>query len=146
MSIVAEASATSTAPADAFFAKWADVATWPEWNTDIEWARLDGAFAEGVTGKVKTSSGPAAKYTITRLTSTEYVEVAAMPLASLSSAYTLGTNDAGLTTISVRIGMDGPLRWLWAKIMGAKLAKAAAPDLEKLVAAAEVDGAQENKS
>ncbi|MDX6436655.1 MAG: hypothetical protein QOK34_1489, partial [Gaiellaceae bacterium] len=47
---IAEAKATSSAPPAAFFARWADMATWPEWNTDTEWVRLDGPFAAGSTG------------------------------------------------------------------------------------------------
>ncbi len=34
MTTIAAASVTSTAPAAQFFALWADMATWPEWNTD----------------------------------------------------------------------------------------------------------------
>ena len=44
MTIIATARATSTAHPSAFFARWADTATWPEWNTDTEWVRLDGPF------------------------------------------------------------------------------------------------------
>lgn len=37
---------TSAAP-EAVWRRWADVATWPEWNADIEEVRLDGPFAAG---------------------------------------------------------------------------------------------------
>ena len=37
---------TSAAP-EAVWRRWADVATWPEWNADIEEVRLDGPFAVG---------------------------------------------------------------------------------------------------
>ncbi|MDQ1701545.1 MAG: hypothetical protein QOF57_797, partial [Frankiaceae bacterium] len=52
-STLATAEVTSTAPAQAFFDRWADMSTWPEWNTDTEWVRLDGDFAEGATGVLK---------------------------------------------------------------------------------------------
>lgn len=37
---------TSAAP-EAVWRRWADVATWPDWNADIEEVRLDGPFAVG---------------------------------------------------------------------------------------------------
>jgi hypothetical protein len=43
---------TSAAPA-AIFARWADTDTWPQWNSDTEWVRLDGPFVEGATGTLK---------------------------------------------------------------------------------------------
>ena len=58
MTQIAAAHAVSTAaPAD-FFAVWADMATWPEWNADTEWVRLDGPFVEGATGTLKPKGGP----------------------------------------------------------------------------------------
>ena len=50
MTTIASARISSPAASDAFFERWADMATWPERNTDTESVRLDGAFAEGSTG------------------------------------------------------------------------------------------------
>ena len=47
MTTIASATVTSSATPAAFFAAWADMATWPEWNLDTEWVRLDGPFVEG---------------------------------------------------------------------------------------------------
>lgn len=32
---------------------WKDVPNWPTWDSDLEWSRLNGAFAEGATGVLK---------------------------------------------------------------------------------------------
>jgi hypothetical protein len=37
----------TTATPDALWARWADVATWPEWNADIEQVESNGPFAVG---------------------------------------------------------------------------------------------------
>jgi hypothetical protein len=42
MTTITEAQASSSAPPSGFFARWADMGTWPEWNTDPEWVRLTG--------------------------------------------------------------------------------------------------------
>lgn len=49
----------------------------------------------------------------------------------------LAVTAGGLTAIDVEITITGPLRWLWTKVLGADLVKAAQPDLDGLVAAAE---------
>lgn len=40
----------TSASAEAIFARYADVATWPEWDAGLERMTLDGPFATGTTG------------------------------------------------------------------------------------------------
>lgn len=42
-----EHSIETTATAEALWARWADVATWPQWNADIEEVEINGPFAAG---------------------------------------------------------------------------------------------------
>jgi hypothetical protein len=42
-----EHSVEADVAADAVWRRWADVASWPEWNSDIEKVELDGPFAAG---------------------------------------------------------------------------------------------------
>jgi hypothetical protein len=42
-----EHSIETTATAEALWTRWADVASWPEWNADIEKVELDGPFTVG---------------------------------------------------------------------------------------------------
>ncbi|MFD9615091.1 SRPBCC family protein [Streptomyces sp. NPDC059083] len=136
MTFIAEASATSTATPAAFFAKWADMATWPEWNQDTEWAELDGKFEQGATGVIKPKGGPKTKFVVTKLTDTEFIDSSKLIGARLIFAHEV-TTDGERTTVQVRITMEGPLRGLWNKIMGGNLAKSLQGDVEALVAAAE---------
>ncbi|WP_067798348.1 SRPBCC family protein [Nocardia beijingensis] len=136
MTIIATAHAISSAPPTAFFARWADVATWPEWNTDTEWVRLDGPFAEGATGTLRPKGGPKVRFVIARLTDREFVDVSRLFGARLTFAHEVSVAD-GRTTVTVTVSIDGPLRVLWTKILGADLAKSVQPDLDTLVAVAE---------
>ncbi|MFB7722860.1 hypothetical protein [Nocardia sp. NPDC056100] len=135
MNFIAQATATSTAAPAAFFAKWADMATWPEWNNDTEWVKLDGPFVQGATGTLKPKGGPKVGFVVEKLTDTEFIDVSKLIGARLVFAHTVSVEDR--TTVSVQVSIDGPLRWFWTKIMGADLAKSAQPDLNALVAAAE---------
>ncbi|MEV6095955.1 SRPBCC family protein [Nocardia sp. NPDC051981] len=136
MTFIAEASATSTATPAAFFTKWADMATWPEWNQDTEWVTLDGPFQQGATGTLKPKGGPKTKFVVTKLTDTEFIDSSKLIGARLIFAHEV-TTDGERTTVKVRITMEGPLRGLWNKIMGGNLAKSLQGDVEALVAAAE---------
>ncbi|MFI9509493.1 SRPBCC family protein [Nocardia sp. NPDC052566] len=136
MTQIATAQATSTAAPAAFFAKWADMATWPEWNNDTEWVRLDGPFAQGSTGTLKPKGGPKVGFVIEKLTDSEFVDVSELIGARLTFAHRVAV-DGDRTTVTVTVSIDGPLRWLWTKVMGADLAESVQPDLDALVAEAE---------
>lgn len=134
--LIAADSITSAAAPAAFFVKWADMATWPEWNQDTEWVVLDGAFAQGATGVLKPKGGPKTRFVVSKLTDTEFVDTSKLLGARLIFAHEVRVEN-GRTTVRVSITMEGPLRGLWAKIMGGDLAKTLPRDLEALVAAAE---------
>ncbi|MTE12670.1 SRPBCC family protein [Nocardia aurantiaca] len=136
MTFIAEATATSTAAPAAFFVKWADMATWPEWNQDTEWVTLDGPFEQGATGTLKPKGGPKTKFVVTKLTDTEFVDSSKLVGARLIFAHEV-TTDGRRTTVKVRITMEGPLRGLWIKIMGGGLRDSLQRDVDALVTAAE---------
>lgn len=136
MTTIATASATSTAAPAAFFAKWADMATWPEWNNDTEWVQLAGPFAQGATGTLKPKGGPKVPFVIERLSDREFVDVSKLVGARLIFDHQVTTGEEG-TTVTVTVSIEGRLRWFWTKVMGADLAKSVEPDLRALVAAAE---------
>lgn len=60
MKTIATAKIITDVPAQRFFERWADMSTWPQWNTDTEWVRLDGPFRTGATGRLKPKGGPVA--------------------------------------------------------------------------------------
>ncbi|MGI8535330.1 MAG: SRPBCC family protein [Mycobacteriales bacterium] len=135
---IATASATSTAPASAFFARWSDCDTWPEWNTDTAWVRLDGPFTEGATGTLKPRGGPKVAFTVARLTANEFVDVSRMPGGRITFAHRIDETADG-TAISVTVDIEGALGWVWRRVLGKGLRSALQSDLDRLVAAAEND-------
>ncbi|WP_227983840.1 SRPBCC family protein [Nocardia spumae] len=136
MTQIATAHAVSTAaPAD-FFAVWADMAAWPEWNTDTEWVRLDGPFVEGATGTLKPKGGPKVPFVVERLTDEEFVDVSRLLGARLVFAHRVVETEAGCE-VSVTITMTGPLRRLWSALMGRGLAGSVQRDLDALVTTAQ---------
>jgi hypothetical protein len=138
MNNIATASVTSSAaPAD-FFARWADMATWPDWNSDTEWARLDGPFVEGATGTLKPKGGPKVRFVVARLVPGEvFVDVSRLIGARLTFDHRVIARADGGSEVSVTITMSGPLSALWTLILGKDLRASVQRDLDGLARAAE---------
>jgi hypothetical protein len=138
MMTIAEGEVTSSALPSAFFACWADMASWPEWNTDTEWVRLDGPFATGSTGELKPKGGPKVKFVIESLVpEREFLDVSLLLGARLSFRHVVEPRGDRGCTVRVTITIDGPLARVWKRILGNGLATSLEPDLVRLAARAE---------
>jgi hypothetical protein len=127
----------STAAPATFFARWADMATWPEWNGDTEWVRLDGPFATGSTGVLKPKGGPKTRFEIAELTDTEFVDVSKLIGARLTFHHVVETTPDGGSRVDVTVTLAGPLSRLWNLILGKGIKATLQRDLDGLKAVAE---------
>ncbi|GJF33305.1 hypothetical protein KNE206_60050 [Kitasatospora sp. NE20-6] len=142
MTTIAEARTTSTAQPAAFFARWADTATWPEWNTDTEWVRLDGPFTAGATGVLKPRGGPRVPFTVdTLVPDREFTDVSRLLGARLTFRHHVERTTQGGTTVRVEVTLTGPLARLWYAALGKGIRASLQDDLDRLAAAAEADTA-----
>jgi hypothetical protein len=130
---LATATTTSSARPHAFYSRWIDHSTWQQWSPDAEWVRLDGPVAGGTTGTLKPTGGPQVRFTITTLTpDQEYTDTSTLLGARLVFQH-LAHVDDDRTVLAVRVTVDGPLSWLWARILGQSFAASAPTDLARLV-------------
>jgi hypothetical protein len=137
MTTIATATVTSSAAPSAFFAEWADMASWPEWNLDTEWVRLDGPFVEGAGGELKPKGGPKVRFVVARLVDgEEFTDVSTLLGARLTFRH-LVTVAGGRTTVSVEATLTGALAPVWRLILGKGVRDSLQPDLERLVQRAE---------
>ena len=138
---IATAHVTSAAPPSAFFERWADTATWPEWNADTEWVRLDGPFAEGATGVLKPRGGPKVRFVVEVLVpDREFTDVSSLVGARLTFHHRVAADDRGSTTVDVAVTLSGPLARLWYLVMGRGIARTLQADLDRLAGVAEAAG------
>lgn len=143
MTIIAVAQTSSSAPPSAFFARWADMSTWPEWNTDTEWVRLDGPFATGSTGVLKPSGGPRVKFVIGSLVpGREFTDVSLLLGARLTFRHLVEPGRDGGSQVRVTVTLAGPLGWFWRLVLGQGLKASLQPDLDRLAVAAQDATAQ----
>ena len=47
----------TAAPPEKIWAAWTDAGSWPEWDTELAFAALDGDFAVGAKGSLKSPTG-----------------------------------------------------------------------------------------
>jgi hypothetical protein len=135
---ITQAHAESSAAPSAFFARWADMATWPEWNADTDWVRLDGPFVEGATGVLKPKGGPKVPFVVASLTDREFVDVSRLVGARLTFDHQIAATAEGCR-IDVRVTIRGPLARIWALILGKGFRATLQPDLDRLVALVEAE-------
>jgi len=73
---------------DAIWQSYQDVASWPKWDSDLDWAVLDGPFAEGVTGRLKPKHFFPVCFTLEKVKeNSEFVDVSKMPLMTTCTFY-----------------------------------------------------------
>jgi len=140
MTTLCSATATSTAPPVAFFARWEDMGTWPDWDEAVAWTRLHGPFAEGTSGELKPKGGPKVRFVIeTLVPGSEFTDVSSMPGAKLRIRHLVAVDDSGLTSIDIEVSVEGPLAWLWGRVLRRGIASSTPVGLAQLVALAEAD-------
>lgn len=135
--LIALSHASSSAAPERFFERWADMATWPEWNTDTAWVRLDGPFVTGATGQLKPKGGPTVRFVVEKLTpGREFVDVSMLLGARLTFDHQVTPGPAGCE-IDVTVTLTGPLARVWNLILGGGVRRTAQADLDRLVRVAE---------
>jgi hypothetical protein len=137
MFTIRDLTVTSSAEPAALFACWADMATWPEWNSDTEWVRLDGPFATGSTGVLKPKGGPKVPFVLASVVpEREFVDVSRLVGARLTFAHQVERLPDGRTSLRVVVTLTGPLARLWNRILGKGIARSLPADTERLLARA----------
>jgi hypothetical protein len=133
-----ERSVETAASPQAAWKIWSDTSTWPAWNADVQSMTLNGPFAVGTTGTMKTKQGTRA------ITLTEVIpgksfrlETTVIPLTRFAFECKVAPGSAGKTTLSQTIVVGGPLGGLVGGMMGKQIADTFPALLEGLAREAE---------
>jgi hypothetical protein len=123
-------------PAD-LYARWADVATHPEWSLGLDWTRLDGPVELGARGRLRPAGGPSWPFEVTELVADRtFADTTFLPGARLTFRHHAEPVGAG-AEVHVSVELTGPLRRLWTLVLGpTKMQADIEADLDALVALA----------
>jgi uncharacterized protein YndB with AHSA1/START domain len=110
---------TTEASQEALWHAWTDVDSWPDWDSHIQSAHLDGTFEAGATGTVKPKGAPGGPVTFTEVVPPlRWVSVSSTPIGNLTFTHSIVDNGATRTlTEHMRAeGLIAPVfRLIWAR-------------------------------
>lgn len=125
------------------FALWAKPETWSTWDPEVAAARLHGELALGARGRLKPRSGPKTTFTIVELVDNAVlVDVTSLPGARLTFDHRVSSGSASDQTsptpaaseLTVVISVEGPMSWLFGRLLRRTFAHAAQAGVDGLLA------------
>jgi hypothetical protein len=96
---------------------WADVNRWQEWQPDIEYARLEGAFEAGQVFRFRPKGGPELGIEITEARPhAGYADLTRFPGARMLDSHEI-VDHGDRIEIRNTVTVSGPLGFLWRKLV-----------------------------
>lgn len=112
---------TSAAPSQVW-ARYAEPATWPEWDHQTASVTVQGPVVVGTRGRLKPVNGPATPFTFTEVTpEVSFTDVSRLPLSRLSFAHRIEPTATG-SRFTHCVTITGPLSPLFARVIGKRIA------------------------
>jgi hypothetical protein len=128
----------TTAPSTAVFARYADVASWPAWDSGMEVVELDGPFATGSTGRMRPAGLETLPFTLTWVEGgVGFTDETPFMGHVLRFVHLLDPMAGGGTRVVHRVEIEGPA----AGEIGPNVVSDMPEAMAGLVAAAEADWA-----
>lgn len=118
-----ERSVETTASPQAVWKIWSDTSTWQEWNPDVQSMALNGPFAVGTTGVMKTKQGTRQVLLSQVVPGRSFrLETTVIPLSRFYFDCQVASGPAGKTRVSQAVTVGGPLGGLVGGMMGKQIA------------------------
>jgi len=112
---------------------WSDVNQWHTWQDDIEYAKLEGDFVTGEVFQFKPKGGPNLNIELTEVKPNSlFIDLTKFPLANMYDSHELIEHGDKLE-IKTTIRIEGPLSFLWRKIVAEGVAKGMAAQTNRLI-------------
>jgi hypothetical protein len=115
---------------------WADVDAWHSWQSDLDHAKLEGPFAAGSTFLLKPKGGPRVRIALLTVEPCRrFVDLTRFPLAKMYGEHEfIARGDE--VEIRTSVSVEGPLGFLWRKLVGEGVASSLEEQTRGLIARA----------
>ncbi len=101
---------------------WADVNRWNVWQKDTDFAKLEGEFKPGNTFILKPKGGPEVRIEIVEAEENRgFVDLTRFPLARMYGSHQF-VEKAGELHLTTTMSIEGPLAFLWRKLVAEDVA------------------------
>lgn len=112
---------------------WADVNNWPKWDKELEYCKLEGSFEVGRQFILKPVGGPKVRIVLSEvLINKKFTDYCKFFGATMYDDHLLEDTSDGLR-ISNTITVKGPLSFIWANLVGKKVASSVPHSMQALV-------------
>ena len=112
---------------------FANVNNWHTWDKGVEYAKLDGKFEKGNYFLLKPKGGPKVKIRlIETIENKSFTDCTHFPLAKMYGKHVFEETPAGLK-ITTTMTVEGPLTFLWRKLVAQEIADALPVEMEEQI-------------
>lgn len=112
---------------------WTDLNLWHTWQSDIEYAKLEGEFKVGNTFLLKPKGGPRVSIEIIQLEpNRKFVDLTRFPGARMYGSHEFLIHGDELEIVTT-MSIDGPLSFLWRKLVAEGVANGMKDQTENLI-------------
>ncbi|WP_027186910.1 SRPBCC family protein [Desulfovibrio cuneatus] len=128
-----EATATTTATPEQIWNLWTNLDSWPQWDTDVAWAKLETSFVQGAYFRMKPTNGPAMRCLLQEVTHLHsFSTLSRLPLTKVSFTHVFSEG-----TLCHKVEMRGWLTPLFKQLFGYKIEKELSSVVRSLAVLAE---------
>jgi hypothetical protein len=114
---------------------YASAESWPQWNSEIKKASLDGPLALGATAKIIFRTGLRLRFRVVEYEEKQlFTDESRVPGARMGHRHLIAPTAWGGSRLTNTIYIDGPLAPLWRRILG-PAAKRSLPDAQRAAVA-----------
>lgn len=112
---------------------WTDLNQWHTWQSDIEYAKLEGEFKVGNTFFLKPKGGPRVNIEIIKVEPhRQFTDLTRFPGAKMYGSHKFVIHGDELE-IKTTMSIEGPLSFLWRKIVAEDVANGMMEQTENLI-------------
>ena len=112
---------------------WTDINQWHTWQSDIEHAKLVGEFKVGNTFLLKPKGGPKVRIELIKIEYLkEFTDLTRFPGAKMYGSHEFITHGEELE-IKTTMSIEGPLSFLWRKIVAEDIANGLQMQTDNLI-------------
>lgn len=112
---------------------WTDLNQWHTWQSDIEYAKLEGEFKAGNTFLLKPKGGPKVNIEIIKVEpNRQFTDLTRFPGAKMYGSHEFVIHGDELE-IKTTMSIEGPLSYVWRKIVAEGVANGMMEQTENLI-------------
>lgn len=112
---------------------WVDINNWPKWHGDLDGCKLEGEFAVGNCFFLKPKGAKPVKILLTEINDGySFTDCTSFFGAKMYDTHAMEETPDGLKLTNT-LTVNGPLRWLWIKLVAQNVADTIPDETEALI-------------